>query len=40
MEKRKDRRGAVAEWSKALQLWEKINENIKYPKFAPRPGHL
>ena len=27
--------GAVAEWSKALQLWEKINENQKDPRVAP-----
>ena len=26
--------GAVAEWSKALQLREKINENKKDPRFA------
>ena len=30
--------GAVAEWSKALLLREKINENQKDPRFAPRPG--
>ena len=30
--------GAVAEWSKALLLREKINENQKDPWFAPRPG--
>ena len=30
-------RGAVAEWFKALQLREKINENKKDPRFAPRP---
>ena len=30
--------GAVAEWSKALHSREKINENQKDPKFAPRPG--
>ena len=28
--------GAVAEWSKALQLREKINGNQKDPRFAPR----
>ena len=27
---------AVAEWSKALQLREKINDNKKDPRFAPR----
>ena len=32
--------GAVAEWSKALHLCEKINVNQKDPRFAPRPGHL
>ena len=32
--------GAVAQWSKALQLREKINENQKDPRFTPRPGHL
>ena len=32
--------GAVAEWSKALHLWEELNENKKDPRFAPRPGHL
>ena len=30
--------GAVAEWCKALQLREKISENKKDPRFAPRPG--
>ena len=30
--------GAVAEWSKALLVREKINENKKDPRFAPRPG--
>ena len=30
--------GAVAEWSNALQLWEKINENQKDPRFAPHLG--
>ena len=35
-----DYEGAVAEWSKAQQLWEKINEYQKDPRFAPRPGHL
>ena len=30
--------GTVAEWSKALQLREKINENKKDPRFAPWPG--
>ena len=32
-----DYEGAVAEWSKAQQLWEKINEYQKDPRFAPRP---
>ena len=35
-----DYEGAVAEWSKAQQLWEKIYEYQKDPRFAPRPGHL
>ena len=30
--------GALAEWSKALQLREKINENQNDPRFDPRPG--
>ena len=30
--------GAVAEWSKALQLRGKINDKPKDPRFAPRPG--
>ena len=32
--------GAVAEWSKALLKKEKINENLKDPRFPSRPGHL
>ena len=32
--------GAVAEWSKAMHLLEKINETQKDPRFAPQPGHL
>ena len=35
-----DVRGAVAEWSKALQLREKINENEKIPGTPPGPGNL
>ena len=30
--------GAVAEWSKALQLRDKINKNKKDHRFAPQPG--
>ena len=33
-------RGAVAEWSKALLLSDKINENRKDPRFAPHMGKL
>ena len=32
--------GAVAEWSKALQLKEKINENQKIPGSPPGLGQL
>ena len=34
------RGGAIAEWSKALQLREKINKNQKDPRFAPGLGNL
>ena len=37
----KFKRGAVAEWSKALlQSEDKINLNKKDPGFAPRPGYI
>ena len=32
--------GAVAEWSKALPLREKINENQKIPGLPPGLGNL
>ena len=32
--------GTVAKWSKALQLWEKINENQKIPGSSPDLGNL
>ena len=31
---------AVAEWSKAVQLREKINENQKNVRFAPGLGNI
>ena len=32
--------GPVAEWSKALQLREKINENLRIPGLPPGLGNL